>query len=222
MTTKLLLTLSLAVASFGAFAAMETQKEKYSYALGMNIANILEQKGLKNVELPLFLQAMEDVLIGKGGQLSDDEFDYVMKAQEALEAEEKKRKKGINVAEGEAFLKENQAKPGVQTLESGLQYLVEKDGDGDSPVAGKRVKVHYHGTLPDGTVFDSSVERGKPATFSVTGVIKGFSEALMLMKPGAKWRVFIPSELGYGTRGAGAKIGPNQVLIFDLELIEVL
>jgi len=222
MTIKVMLALGLIMTPLFASAALDTQNKKYSYALGVSIARQLDSQGMSDIELPVFLQAVEDVLSGKDSQLSVQQMSQALMAQRAIQAEKKKARSAKSIEEGKAFLAANKAKPGVQTLASGLQYRVEKNGTGDSPKAGERVKVHYHGTLPDGTEFDSSVTRGAPAEFSVDGVIKGFSEALMLMKPGAKWRVFVPSELGYGARGAGGKIGPNQVLIFDLELIEVL
>ena len=128
----------------------------------------------------------------------------------------------VNSEAGEAFLKENGTREGVKTTESGLQYEVIEEGNGAMPKAGDDVTVHYTGTLIDGTVFDSSVERGAPATFGVTQVIPGWVEALQMMKEGAKWRLFIPSNLAYGPNGAGGIIGPNATLIFDVELIKVI
>ena len=132
--------------------------------------------------------------------------------QEAYDAHKK---------ENEDFLKENASKEGVKTLPSGLQYIVLKEGYGSSPELTESVTVHYHGTLIDGTIFDSSIDKGQPLTFTVNQVIPGWQEALQLMPQGAKWRVFIPSNLGYGQRGAGSKIKPNSVLIFDMELISI-
>ena len=126
-----------------------------------------------------------------------------------------------NKLAGETLLSENKAREGVVVTESGLQYEVITKGEGDTPDENDKVNVHYHGTLPDGTVFDSSVERGEPITFPVNGVIKGWTEALQLMKVGDKWKLFIPSDLAYGARGAGPKIGPNQVLVFEVELLGV-
>ncbi len=128
---------------------------------------------------------------------------------------------GKNLKEGEAFLAANAKKEAVTTLPSGLQYKVLKSGKGKSPKATDTVKVHYHGTLLDGTVFDSSVERGEPATFPVNGVIPGWVEALQIMKEGDKWQLTIPPKLAYGERGAGGKIGPNSVLVFDVELLSI-
>lgn len=123
--------------------------------------------------------------------------------------------------EGEEFLQKNATKEGVKTLPSGLQYIVLKEGYGPTPALTENVTAHYHGTLMDGTVFDSSVERGEPLTFDVNQVVKGWQEALQLMPIGAKWKLFVPSELGYGTRGRGSKIKPNTVLIFEIELLSI-
>jgi FKBP-type peptidyl-prolyl cis-trans isomerase FklB len=127
----------------------------------------------------------------------------------------------INKKKGEEFLAENKKKPGVKTTESGLQYLVLKEGTGRKPELDDTVHCHYHGTLIDGTVFDSSVDRGTPIDFPLKGVIPGWTEVLQLMKEGSKWRVFIPSKLAYGQRGAPPKIGPNETLIFEIELLQV-
>jgi FKBP-type peptidyl-prolyl cis-trans isomerase FklB len=126
-----------------------------------------------------------------------------------------------NNAVGQKFLDENKKKPGVVTLPSGLQYIVIKEGTGAKPVLTDKVTTHYHGTLIDGTVFDSSVERGEPASFPVNGVIKGWTEALQMMPVGSKWKLFVPPALGYGERGAGGVIGPNATLIFEVELISI-
>jgi len=133
----------------------------------------------------------------------------------------KAEKMSKNKVAGEQFLAENKSKPGVVTLPSGLQYIILKEGTGAKPTAADKVKTHYHGTLIDGTVFDSSVERGEPISFPVGGVIKGWTEALQLMPVGSKWKLFIPSELAYGDRQAGPKIGPGSALIFDVELLDI-
>jgi FKBP-type peptidyl-prolyl cis-trans isomerase FklB len=137
-------------------------------------------------------------------------------------AEEKRRVQGEkNKADGEKFLAENKTKDGVITLPSGLQYKILSPGQGDSPKSNDVVSVHYKGSLLDGTEFDSSYKRNQPSTFNTSGVIKGWSEALQLMKPGAKWQLFIPSEIGYAERGSGQRIGPNAVLLFDVELLAI-
>lgn len=133
----------------------------------------------------------------------------------------KTEKAAKNKAEGEKFLADNKAKAGIVTLPSGLQYQVIKEGTGAKPTINDKVKTHYHGMLIDGTVFDSSVDRGEPISFPVSGVIKGWTEALQLMPVGSKWRLFIPADLAYGDRQAGAKIGPGSTLIFDVELLDI-
>jgi FKBP-type peptidyl-prolyl cis-trans isomerase len=138
-------------------------------------------------------------------------------AQKEQEMEARK-----NLEEGQAFLEENAGRSGVEVTESGLQYEVLKEGVGAKPTANDQVRVHYHGTLIDGTVFDSSVERGQPAVFGVGQVISGWTEALQLMPEGSKWKLFIPANLAYGERGAGSKIGPNSALIFEVELLEIM
>ncbi|MBK3518304.1 FKBP-type peptidyl-prolyl cis-trans isomerase [Carboxylicivirga sp. N1Y132] len=146
----------------------------------------------------------------------------VMEANKAVKDAERAEKAEANLAEGQKFLDENSKKEGIVTLESGLQYEVLKEGNGAIATASDRVKCHYQGSLIDGTVFDSSLENENPAQFAVTGVIKGWTEALQLMPEGSKWRLYIPADLAYGERGSGAKIGPNSTLIFDLDLIEVV
>jgi len=214
----LLLGFSLSVAAAG----LETQKQKYSYTLGSKIAKQLQQQGMDDVDIKVFIEGLEDVFLNKTLKLTDEQMAEVKAAQREVEARQEEAKSYTNQSAGKLFLAQNQLKDGVITLASGLQYVELRAGEGDSPAMTDKVRVHYHGTLPNGQVFDSSVDRGKPADFRLNGVIKGFSEALSLMKPGAKWRVFIPSELGYGERSAGADIGPYQALIFDLELLKVL
>jgi FKBP-type peptidyl-prolyl cis-trans isomerase FklB len=163
-----------------------------------------------------------DAINGTSMQMTQEQMTESMKVQQAAKKKAREEAGKSALAEGQKFMQENKGKPGVVTLESGLQYQEITAGAGDSPKDADKVKVHYRGTLINGKQFDSSYDRGKPATFGVKGVIPGFSEALMLMKPGSKWRVFIPSELGYGARGAGGNIGPNETLIFDLELLEIV
>jgi FKBP-type peptidyl-prolyl cis-trans isomerase FklB len=146
---------------------------------------------------------------------------YMQKQFASKNAESSKAAEG-NKKIGSAFLAENKSKPGVQTTASGLQYVIEKEGTGAKPVSTDRVKVHYTGMLIDGKVFDSSVERKQPAEFGVTEVIKGWTEVLQLMPVGSKWKVFIPSDIAYGDRGAGADIGPGSTLIFDIELLDIV
>ena len=204
---------------------LKTEGEKLSYAIGLEIGTSLNKLPTE-IDLPILVRAVEDGLKGKEPLLTQQqaleikkEFGKKMqeeRAQQRKELAEKNRK------EGESFLAENKKKEGVITTESGLQYMVLHEGDGPKPKATDRVKVHYRGTLIDGTEFDSSQKRGKPATFSVKGVVAGWTEALQLMKVGSKYRLFIPSDLAYGKRGRGPKIGPNAALVFELELLEIV
>lgn len=193
--------------------------DKLSYAIGMNIANSLKSSGITNLNIDDFTNAIKAVYGGVKTDLSYDEAkktinDYFEKLEKELPEK--------NLKEGKAFLEENKKREGVQTLPSGLQYEILRKGNGKKPSASDRVECHYHGTLIDGTVFDSSVQRGTPAVFGVNQVIKGWVEALQLMEEGAKWRLFIPSELAYGENAPGGAIGPNATLIFDVELLKVL
>jgi FKBP-type peptidyl-prolyl cis-trans isomerases 1 len=193
--------------------------DKVSYALGLSIGNNLTSSGIKNLNTEDFIKGVSDVLLGKTPDISYDEAkqvinDYFVK----LQSEQVK----LNKEAGEEFLRINKEKPGVITLPSGLQYEIINKGTGAKPKATDSVKCHYHGTLINGTVFDSSVQRGEPATFGVSQVIQGWVEALQLMETGSKWRLFIPSELAYGARGAGEVIGPNSALIFEVELLDIV
>jgi FKBP-type peptidyl-prolyl cis-trans isomerase FklB len=216
-------------------AALETRKDKFSYALGMNIGTGYSQ-GLKkqSVEFDpnLVAQGLKDAMTGAKTRLTEQEAQAVLqevqaevrKAQEEkIKAQQEQAEKAgaANKAEGEAFLTANKAKEGVITLPSGLQYKILKEGTGPKPAATDTVICNYKGTLINGTEFDSSYKRGKPATFPVTGVIKGWTEALQLMPVGSTWQLFIPSSLAYGERGTGADIGPNATLIFEVELLSI-
>ena len=163
-------------------------------------------------------KAFKDVLEGNTLEISEEEANIVLQDYFGKLANEKQK---ANVEAGQKFLDENAKREGVVTTATGLQYGVLKEGSGDSPKETDNVTVHYHGTLIDGTVFDSSVDRGQPATFPVNGVIPGWVEALKLMNPGAKYKLFIPSNLAYGERGAGGAIGPNATLVFEVELISI-
>lgn len=192
--------------------------EKISYALGLSIAGNLQQSGIDELDVDSFARGVKHWLEGSDLEIPKPE------AQQMLNkyiSEVQATKQEKDQAAGKKFLEENAKKEGVVVLESGLQYSVLQDGNGNKPKATDSVKCHYHGTLVDGTVFDSSVQRGEPAVFPVNGVIPGWVEALQLMSEGAKWELFIPSELAYGERGAGNNIGPNTTLIFKVELIEI-
>jgi FKBP-type peptidyl-prolyl cis-trans isomerase FklB len=200
------------------------QKSKVSYGIGMNLGMQWRQQEVP-IDPDLLMQGMRDAMEGKEMLMTEQEMrNTLMTFQNEHRARqtEKRRLQGEeNLAAGEKYLSENKEKPGVVTLPSGLQYKVIKEGEGRPPAAHDQVSVNYRGTLIDGTEFDSSYNRGEPATFGVSGVIKGWTEALQLMKPGAKWELYIPSALAYGERGSGAQIGPNATLIFDVELISV-
>lgn len=193
--------------------------DKVSYALGLSIGNNFENSGIKNLQVEDFVKGLTDVLSGHQPAITYDEAkevinNYFMKLQ--------KERLEINKKAGEEFLNINRHKAGVVELPSGLQYEVLKNGTGAKPTAGDKVKCHYHGTLINGTVFDSSVQRGEPAVFGVSQVIPGWVEALQLMPVGSKWRLFIPSNLAYGENGAGNLIEPNSTLIFDVELLDIV
>ena len=199
--------------------------DKLSYALGLGIGRQLSQMGAADLNIDDFVQAVKDMIDGKEPQVATAEAqqiveDFFRKQEERQRAEAAEKYKGAK-SEGEKYLSENAKKEGVVTLPSGLQYQVLKEGNGKSPKATDKVVCHYEGMLIDGTMFDSSVQRGEPATFPLNGVIAGWTEGLQLMKEGAKYRFFIPYQLGYGERGAGASIPPFATLVFDVELIEV-
>lgn len=202
-----------------------TELEKLSYALGLSMGNNFKSSGIEEMNIKEFAEGVAAVFEGTQPKMSYDEAKNVIReffsALEQKQNEAAAKMGEVNKAAGEAFLAENAKRAEVKTTESGLQYEVITEGNGDKPAASDTVVVHYTGTLIDGTVFDSSVERGTPATFGVTQVIPGWVEALQLMQVGAKWRLYIPSDLAYGPRGAGGTIGPNSTLIFDVELLQI-
>ena len=193
--------------------------DKISYALGLSIGKNFLIAGIKNLKIDDFIKGVDDALSEKSPDISYDEAKQIINDYiEKLEAGQVK----MNKEAGEEFLRINKEKSGVITLPSGLQYEILKKGAGAKPKATDKVKCHYHGTLINGTIFDSSVQRGEPATFEVSRVIKGWVEALQLMEAGSKWRLFIPSELAYGKRRAGDVIGPDSTLIFEVELLDIV
>ena len=200
--------------------------DKVSYALGLGIGRQLSQMGADNLDIDDFAKAIKDILAGKKPEIDDAEAQTLVKdffeKQEAKQRAAAAEKFKETKEKGEAYLAENSKKEGVVTLPSGLQYQVIKEGNGRRPKATDKVKCHYEGMLVDGTLFDSSIQRGEPATFPLNGVIKGWTEGLQLMQEGAKYRFFIPYHLGYGEKGAGASIPPFAALVFDVELIEVV
>ena len=200
--------------------------DKLSYALGLGIGRQLSQMGAQGLNIDDFALAIKDVINGEKLKVGDKEAQTIVnqffqeqeQRQRAAAAEAGKAAK----AAGEQYLAENAKKEGVITLPSGLQYQVLKEGNGKSPKATDKVRCHYEGMLIDGTLFDSSVQRGEPAVFGLNQVIAGWTEGVQLMKEGAKYRFFIPYQLGYGEHGAGASIPPFAALVFDVELIDVL
>ena len=200
--------------------------DKLSYALGLGIGQQLSQMGASDISAEDFAQAIKDVLEGNELKVSHREAqtivqDYFQKQEQKLQAQRAEAGKAHKEA-GEKYLAENAKKEGVITLPSGLQYQVLKEGNGKKPTAKDTVQCHYEGFLIDGTVFDSSIQRGEPATFPLQQVIAGWTEGLQLMQEGAKYRFFIPYRLAYGEGGAGSSIPPFAALIFDVELIQVV
>ena len=197
---------------------LKTEIDSVSYCIGVNIGENLKNQ-FSDIDIKDFMNGINDVLSDKSEpKISNAEAQKILQAYFSKQQELKSKKA---IEEGENFLSENGKKKGVTTLESGLQYEVITKGEGAKPTLNDQVTTHYHGTLIDGTVFDSSVERGQPATFPVSGVIKGWTEALQLMSVGSKWKLFVPYNLAYGERGAGANIGPFTTLIFEVELISI-
>ena len=200
--------------------------DKVSYALGLGIGRQLSDMGAQELNIDDFAQAIKDVIAGR--ELAIDNREAQQIVQDFFQAQEKKQRAANAAkhqalkAEGEKYLTENAKKEGVITLPSGLQYQVLREGNGKTPKATDSVRCHYEGMLIDGTLFDSSIQRGEPATFPLNGVIAGWTEGLQLMQEGAKYRFFIPYQLGYGERGAGGSIPPFAALVFDVELLEVV
>lgn len=205
----------------------EKELDRISYALGLSMGNNFKASGIEKIDFQDFADGVAAVFNGLAPKMSYDEAKAEIQKffgeMEARQKEAASKMAEVNSKAGEAFLAENGQRVEVRTTPSGLQYEVLTEGDGPQPSADDQVEVHYTGKFIDGTVFDSSVDRGQPATFGVTQVIPGWVEALQLMKAGSKWRLFIPSNLAYGPNGApGSPIGPNATLIFDVELLKVL
>lgn len=201
---------------------LDSIESKASYAIGLQIGQQLKDSGLKDLEISALQRGLEDVLTEKQPVLSLDVLHDALRQVHERAMEQKKKDVEKIAQAGIEFLKENLTKNGVKSTESGLQYTILHEGNGSIPATTDRVRVHYTGQLIDGTVFDSSVQRGQPAEFPVNGVIRGWVEALQLMPVGSKWRLYIPQELAYGSQGAGASIPPYSTLIFDVELLEIL
>lgn len=203
---------------------LTTQQDKISYAIGMNMAKSIQRQSVE-VEPDVVAKGLKDILTGNKPLLTDDEASATLTAlQNDMRAKQQEKAQQLGLANkkaGDDFLAANKSKEGVVTLPSGLQYKILKQGSGPKPSASDSVVCNYQGTLINGTEFDSSSKHGQPLTFPVNGVIKGWTEALQLMPVGSKWQLFIPPDLAYGERGAGADIGPNATLIFEVELLSI-
>jgi FKBP-type peptidyl-prolyl cis-trans isomerase FklB len=224
LTTLFILLLAIGCTAADKTPKLESLIDKVSYSIGLNIGKDFKAQNIE-VNPDLLARGIKDALSDSKPLLTEEEIQEAVgtfQQERMAEAEAMAKEMGEkNLKEGEAFLQENAKREGVVALPSGLQYEVIEEGTGKSPKPGDEVTVHYRGTLVDGTVFDSSYERGEPVTFPVEGVIPGWTEALQLMKEGAKWKLFIPPSLAYGERGAGQVIGPNATLLFEVELISV-
>jgi len=201
-------------------ADLDTAEQKFSYVLGFQFGQQMKTEGIE-IDVAAFAAAIDDVFKEQPLQMGMDEMRTALQSGQQALLQKKQAEAQAALEAGKAFLEQNKTKEGVVVLPSGLQYIELKAGEGESPGADAEVTVHYRGTLIDGQEFDSSYKRGQPTSFGLDGVIPGFRESLTLMKPGAKWQVFVPSEMGYGVKGAGSSIGPNQTLIFEIELISV-
>lgn len=206
--------------------SLDNNSDSVSYSIGYDIGNSFNQQSAGDINLEAFVKGFQNGYDGDDPMLGQDTMKTVlkryqqqmMKQRKAEQMESSKKNKEA----AQKFFEENKNKEGVQVTDSGLQYKVMEEGSGSTPGPKDKVRVHYEGTLLDGTVFDSSHKRGKPAEFQVNKVIKGWQEALQMMEEGAKWKIFVPSELAYGQRGAGDQIGPNEALIFEVELLKIL
>lgn len=225
---KLLIAVSLVGLALPVLAEQKVElkdsQDKVSYSIGLDIGSTLKRQNI-DIKPEVLMAGLKDAISGAKPQMTQDQIKETMTAfQKEMMAKQTAAMKEAgekNKAEGEKFLAENKKKPGVKTTSDGLQYKVLKEGKGATPKASDTVVVNYRGTLIDGTEFDSSYKRNEPATFPVSGVIKGWTEGLQLMKVGSKYQFFIPSELAYGEQGASQEIGPNKTLIFEVELMDI-
>ena len=213
---------SLAVAdALAVGTSLETDAEKYSYAIGINFAQSLMRQGAP-LDPDSVYMAMRDALEGAQPRLSAEEMSAALRKESQKAGELKRELAGQNLHKGKEYMAKNKNKDGVTTMANGIQYEVLRKGDGVQPSPKDKVKVHYSGTLIDGREFDNSKNRGEPATFGLDGVIRGWREVLPLMRVGSRWLVTIPPDLAYGINGAGSAIGPNETLVFEIELLDVL
>ena len=198
--------------------SLSNQMDSVSYGIGLSIGQNLKKDNLNEIDADLIAKGINDIFKNDSSMMKTNQAQMVI---QRFMQERAKKKGDANIEKGKKFLEENGKKEGVKTTASGLQYLVMKEGTGPRPTSTDKVSVHYHGTLIDGTVFDSSVQRGQPAQFGCNQVIPGWTEALQLMPVGSKWKLFIPSNLAYGERSPGGAIGPNETLIFEVELLSI-
>ena len=214
----LVLTTQLITSTLEAQHPFKSASDSLAYSLGVLVGNNLKNGGFSDINLEIFNEGLASAMKGEKSLIATEKCQAIVQAY----AQEKEEKSGsANRSAGEEFLSKNKMRKEVTTLPDGLQYEVLKMGDGAKPKTTDKVLVHYHGTLIDGTVFDSSVDRGEPIEFGVTQVIKGWTEILQLMPVGSKWKVYIPYQLAYGERGAGGSIGPYSALIFEIELLGI-
>jgi FKBP-type peptidyl-prolyl cis-trans isomerase len=201
-------------------ATLDTEKQQLSYIFGIQVGQNMMAEGV-DLDMESFTAGVADMFAKKQPQLDQATAEKVIGEFQQKKAKEMADQMNVKQEQAKVFMAENAKKEGVVTTESGLQYHIIEQGDGASPTANDKVIAHYKGTLLDGTVFDSSYDRGEPATFPVSGVIQGWQEVLPMMKEGAKWNIVVPANLAYGPRGAGQLIGPNETLVFDIELIAI-
>ncbi len=218
--TVLALATLIAAPGITAAAGLDTHEQKYSYALGYRLADSLKAEGLI-VDAEQFSRAIKDSMSGQAPAMTPDDMQAALEAERERQLAEVKKIADSNTAKGDAFRAENAKKDGVKVLESGVQYRVITAGSGAQATKDSTVTVNYRGTLTSGQEFDSSYSRNQPATFGLTGVIKGWQEVVPMMKEGDKWEVVIPPEMAYADKGAGDVIGPNETLVFEIDLIEV-
>ena len=216
----IILTIAVPLSNTAIAAKLDTDQKRFSYAIGAQIGSSVKREGL-DIDLKAMSEAITDVIKGNKLQMNPQEMQAAVQSMQEKQAAARDKQGESAKKAGEEFLAANKKKKGVTTLANGIQYKVIKAGTGAKPTSTNTVVAHYRGTLIDGKEFDSSYSRGEPASFPVSGVIKGWQEVLPLMATGSKWQVFIPSELAYGARGAGASIGPWETLVFDIELLEV-
>ncbi|KAE8175887.1 FKBP-type peptidyl-prolyl cis-trans isomerase [Photobacterium carnosum] len=201
---------------------LDTIETKASYGIGLQMGQQLAQSGLEGLNVAAIAQGIATSLAGEMPEIEVDEINNALRELHTAADTARQEQAKLAAADGEAFLAENAQRAEVTVTDSGLQYEVLVEGNGEIPTSDKQVRVHYHGMLTDGTVFDSSVSRGQPAEFPVTGVIAGWVEALQMMPVGSKWKLSIPQNLAYGERGAGAAIPPYAALVFEVELLDIL